>query len=138
MHQPKPLLIVPREKVKFCAGTSAKRKSSPQVRRTDVEMDVAMRRPNRGRISIPALCLLAAGFGGLLGMGAFTFQYAEGTSYLSNNPQACVRRDDRQRVVENVDRTETPESKMDVLLHECVVRARHGDSDSLRTLNSLL
>jgi cytochrome c nitrite reductase small subunit len=33
---------------------------------------------------------LAAGIGVLLGLGSFTFNYAEGTSYLSNNPQACV------------------------------------------------
>ncbi|HUE74283.1 MAG TPA: cytochrome c nitrite reductase small subunit [Pirellulaceae bacterium] len=34
--------------------------------------------------------VLAAGVGILLGLGSFTFNYAEGTSYLSNNPQACV------------------------------------------------
>jgi len=28
--------------------------------------------------------------GVLLGLGAFTFDYAEGTSYLSNDPKACV------------------------------------------------
>ena len=33
---------------------------------------------------------MAAGLGILLGMGGFTFNYAEGTSYLSNDPQACV------------------------------------------------
>jgi cytochrome c nitrite reductase small subunit len=34
--------------------------------------------------------LLAAGIGILFGLGGFTFNYAEGTSYLSNDPQACV------------------------------------------------
>ena len=33
---------------------------------------------------------LAAGTGVVLGMGVFTFNYAEGTSYLSNDPAACV------------------------------------------------
>ena len=28
--------------------------------------------------------------GGIVGLGAFTFVYAEGSSYLSNDPQACV------------------------------------------------
>ena len=33
---------------------------------------------------------IAACVGFVLGMGAFTFNYAEGTSYLSNDPAACV------------------------------------------------
>lgn len=33
---------------------------------------------------------VAACFGGIFGVGAFTFNYAEGTSYLSNNPATCV------------------------------------------------
>jgi cytochrome c nitrite reductase small subunit len=33
---------------------------------------------------------LAALIGILLGAGAYTFDYAEGTSYLSNDPKACV------------------------------------------------
>jgi cytochrome c nitrite reductase small subunit len=37
------------------------------------------------------LSLLAAGLLGLvIGVGAFTFIYAEGASYLSNNPDACA------------------------------------------------
>jgi cytochrome c nitrite reductase small subunit len=28
--------------------------------------------------------------GACLGLGAFTFDYAEGTSYLSNDPKACI------------------------------------------------
>lgn len=32
--------------------------------------------------------LLALGLA--LGLGGFTFQYAEGTSYLSDNPEACI------------------------------------------------
>jgi cytochrome c nitrite reductase small subunit len=40
-------------------------------------------------VNKPAIAL-AAIIGALLGLGAFTFNYAEGTSYLSNNPKACV------------------------------------------------
>jgi cytochrome c nitrite reductase small subunit len=34
--------------------------------------------------------LLAGLFGGVIGLGSFTFVYAEGASYFSNDPQACV------------------------------------------------
>jgi cytochrome c nitrite reductase small subunit len=42
-----------------------------------------------GGLSVPALvlCVLA---GAALGTGAFTVRYAEGLSYLSNDPKACV------------------------------------------------
>jgi cytochrome c nitrite reductase small subunit len=33
---------------------------------------------------------LAVALGILIGLGSFTFQYAEGTSYLSNDPSACA------------------------------------------------
>lgn len=33
---------------------------------------------------------LAALFGGVVGLGGFTFSYASGLSYLSNDPAACV------------------------------------------------
>ena len=33
---------------------------------------------------------VATGLGIVLGVGLFTFNYAEGTSYLSNDPNACV------------------------------------------------
>ena len=33
---------------------------------------------------------LAGLFGGLVGLGGFTFSYAQGLSYLSNDPRACV------------------------------------------------
>ena len=33
---------------------------------------------------------VAAGLGIVGGLGTFTFQYAEGTSYFSNDPKACV------------------------------------------------
>jgi cytochrome c nitrite reductase small subunit len=36
------------------------------------------------------ILLIAAAIGTLAGAGAYTFHYAEGTSYLSNNPAACV------------------------------------------------
>lgn len=34
--------------------------------------------------------LLSAAVGGALGLGGFTFAYAEGLSYFSDNPDACV------------------------------------------------
>ena len=34
--------------------------------------------------------LLSASIGVLMGLGGFTFFYAEGASYLSNDPKACV------------------------------------------------
>lgn len=34
--------------------------------------------------------LFAAMAGGVLGLGTYTFSYAQGTSYLSDNPQACA------------------------------------------------
>jgi len=37
-----------------------------------------------------ALVLLAVFAGASLGVGAFTFGYAQGASYLSNDPAACV------------------------------------------------
>ena len=49
--------------------------------------DRATRR--RGRAGAPAL-LVAALAGVLIGAGGWTFRYAEGFSYLSNDPRACV------------------------------------------------
>lgn len=34
--------------------------------------------------------LIAAVLGGIVGLGGFTFAYAEGASYFSNDPAACV------------------------------------------------
>ncbi len=34
--------------------------------------------------------LLAGIIGGIIGLGSFTFVYAEGASYFSDNPEACV------------------------------------------------
>jgi cytochrome c nitrite reductase small subunit len=45
--------------------------------------------PQRGNISIAGLVLCTL-IGLLLGTSAFTFHYAQGTSYLSNDPAACV------------------------------------------------
>ncbi len=39
---------------------------------------------------LPIFIGLAALFGGLVGLGGFTFSYAQGLSYLSNDPRACV------------------------------------------------
>jgi cytochrome c nitrite reductase small subunit len=43
----------------------------------------------RRKLSIAGVCL-AGGVGVLVGLGGYTFTYAEGTSYLSNDPNACV------------------------------------------------
>jgi cytochrome c nitrite reductase small subunit len=43
----------------------------------------------RCRLTVPALVLCVL-FGIALGAGAFTVRYAEGLSYLSTNPTACV------------------------------------------------
>ncbi|MFM9958376.1 MAG: cytochrome c nitrite reductase small subunit [Phycisphaerales bacterium] len=37
-----------------------------------------------------AISLLVAALGGLCGAGAYTFRYAEGLSYMSDDPKACV------------------------------------------------
>jgi cytochrome c nitrite reductase small subunit len=37
----------------------------------------------------PRLVVLAALIGAAIGMGGFTFRYAEGLSYMSNDPKAC-------------------------------------------------
>lgn len=48
----------------------------------------------RSRLSLfadqRAWLMLAAIFGILVGLGAYTFSYAEGSSYLSDDPAACV------------------------------------------------
>lgn len=46
----------------------------------------------KGRWTIPALLtvVLAVMIGMLGGIGAFTFGYGQGSSYLSNNPEACA------------------------------------------------
>lgn len=48
-------------------------------------------RPPTGRRRSPlfALVLLAFLFGGVVGLALFTVSYAEGTSYLSDDPDAC-------------------------------------------------
>lgn len=45
--------------------------------------------PKRGR-PMMVWVLLALLFGGVIGLGIFTFAYAEGGSYLSEDPKACV------------------------------------------------
>jgi cytochrome c nitrite reductase small subunit len=40
-------------------------------------------------LSLPALALCVLG-GGVLGLSGYTFHYAEGGSYFSNDPRACV------------------------------------------------
>ena len=49
------------------------------------------RAPKRPRAAGPVLiALLAAVAGVLLGVGGYTFRYAEGLSYFSTDPRACV------------------------------------------------
>jgi len=47
-------------------------------------------KPTRSRAALPVLLLLGTLAGVLLGVGAYTFQYAEGFSYLSSDPAACA------------------------------------------------
>lgn len=42
------------------------------------------------RFKMPAVAVLAVLTGVLLGVGGYTFLYAEGFSYLSSDPEACV------------------------------------------------
>ena len=44
----------------------------------------------RSRAGLGGLLLLGALAGVLLGVGGYTFHYAEGLSYLSTDPAACV------------------------------------------------
>lgn len=46
----------------------------------------------RGFMAVPlwGWLLLMGLFGGIFGLGSYTFVYAEGASYFSNDPQACV------------------------------------------------
>jgi cytochrome c nitrite reductase small subunit len=46
--------------------------------------------PTRSTTGSASLVALGALVGVLLGVGAYTFHYAEGLSYLSSDPQACV------------------------------------------------
>jgi cytochrome c nitrite reductase small subunit len=52
--------------------------------------DASVRTGRRGRVVALASVLAAAGVGVPLGLGAFTFAYAEGTSYLSTDPKSCA------------------------------------------------
>ena len=45
-------------------------------------------RSRMDRIPFRALLLFTLLIGGIVGLGAFTFVYAEGASYLSNDPNA--------------------------------------------------
>ena len=50
-----------------------------------------MRSSRRSFLGLPiALAVIAVLTGALVGMGAFTFHYAEGFSYFSSDPKACV------------------------------------------------
>ncbi len=50
-----------------------------------------MSKPTLGRVAWGTLALAPALLAGaLIGLGGFTFQYAQGWSYFSNDPKACV------------------------------------------------
>lgn len=51
-------------------------------------MEQATNAPRRSRKILTTICALL--IGGVVGLGTFTFKYAEGTSYLTNDSQACA------------------------------------------------
>jgi cytochrome c nitrite reductase small subunit len=53
-------------------------------------LDSRIRVTHRFGFAARLLLALSAILGILVGLGAFTFRYAEGTSYLSNDPNACA------------------------------------------------
>lgn len=60
-----------------------------------VESNNSEQEPSRLRrafTSVPlwSWLLLVAIIGGIIGLGSYTFAYAEGASYFSNDPEACV------------------------------------------------
>ncbi len=60
-----------------------------RLQQSNTEERGAGRRSARGALSVPALVLCAV-VGAALGTGGYTANYAEGFSYLSNDPKACV------------------------------------------------
>lgn len=46
--------------------------------------------PIAERVRLPAALMLVVAIGLALGVGAYTFVYARGASYLTNDPSACV------------------------------------------------
>jgi cytochrome c nitrite reductase small subunit len=42
------------------------------------------------KASVTSLLIVAAGLGAALGLGTYTFAYARGWSYMTDNPQACA------------------------------------------------
>lgn len=59
------------------------------IRETSAVRPVEQQGQRNRRVRKPVL-ILASLIGALLGVGGFTFQYAEGLSYLSSDPKACV------------------------------------------------
>jgi cytochrome c nitrite reductase small subunit len=47
-------------------------------------------RGERSALSFPIWIALIAMVGGIVGMGTYTFLYAQGTAYLSDDPRACA------------------------------------------------
>lgn len=47
-------------------------------------------KPRRGERGVGALVLLAVLVGAMLGIGLYTFGYAKGSSYLTDDPAACA------------------------------------------------
>ncbi|MBX3082488.1 MAG: cytochrome c nitrite reductase small subunit [Anaerolineae bacterium] len=45
---------------------------------------------SRARVLLPVMFILAGLFGAIVGLGGFTFIYAKGDSYLTDDPAACA------------------------------------------------
>ncbi len=55
--------------------------------KVDYSAGMNVRRASRWAVALGVLCVL---IGALAGLGAYTFVYAEGGSYVSNDPAACA------------------------------------------------
>lgn len=54
------------------------------------EEHAASERPLSRRTQLAMIVVLAAGFGLVMGVGGYTFVFAQGMSYLSDDPRACI------------------------------------------------
>jgi cytochrome c nitrite reductase small subunit len=84
-------------------------------------------------VSFFSLSLVLVGIvGGLFGMGTFTFIYAEGYSYFSNNPDACVN----CHVMRDVyDRWNHSSHKAVAVCNDCHSPHRYPDAYVIKGIN---
>ncbi len=61
-------------------------------------------KPLKWGLSLKAWIVLFALAGGIVGLGSFTFLYAQGTSYFSDNPSACANCHIMQQTYDNWNR----------------------------------